>query len=76
VARIGQSKEVFMAKSFEATRFLCNECKRYFAIELMYVKEEKMYCPSCYRYEYGWECTEQGGFAVSKEFGSPAPGSE
>lgn len=72
----GKVRRMVMAKCFEETRFLCDECERYFAIELMYVREEKRYCPSCYRYEYGWDFTELDGFAVSTEFGSLAPGRE
>jgi hypothetical protein len=65
-----------MTRGSETQRFLCNECRRYFAIELMYTREEKSYCPSCFRYEYGWEDNELDGFAVCSSSGFLWPGSE
>ena len=65
-----------MEERLEASRFLCDECQRYFAIQLIYIRDEKRYCPSCFRYKYGWECTELDSFGVSTEFGSLMPGPE
>ena len=60
-----------MKKQDEGASFLCNECQRYFDLRLLYSRDKKKYCPTCYVDHYdSWECTKARGYGQDEGFDS------
>jgi hypothetical protein len=48
-----------MRKALAEENFLCIACKRHFDLKLMYTRDKKHYCPTCYIDQYdSWEGTD------------------
>jgi transposase-like protein len=51
-------------------KFLCDECQSHFDLELLYSRDNKRYCPTCYLDMYDeWGCLESDGLEQGKKSG-------
>jgi transposase-like protein len=54
----------------ERGKFICDECQRHFDLDLLYSRDNKRYCPTCYLNTYDeWDCLESDGFEQVKKSG-------